>query len=108
RRRDLTPAPAHTYIRRTGRFAQLGEHSVHIAGVTGSSPVPPTINVLARQIARSGKLAGPLMIQLAVRQQRTSSTTVAEPRRSRPAPPIAARRPGNLRAPAPPRRSRAL
>jgi hypothetical protein len=26
-----------------GRLAQLVEHCVHIAGVTGSSPVPPTI-----------------------------------------------------------------
>ena len=26
-----------------GRLAQLVEHSVHIAGVTGSNPVPPTI-----------------------------------------------------------------
>ncbi len=26
-----------------GRIAQLGEHSPYKAGVTGSSPVPPTI-----------------------------------------------------------------
>jgi hypothetical protein len=29
-----------------GRLAQLVEHCVHIAGVTGSSPVPPTIKPL--------------------------------------------------------------
>ena len=28
----------------TGRIAQLGEHSPYKAGVTGSIPVPPTIN----------------------------------------------------------------
>ncbi len=28
---------------RFGRVAQLGEHSPYKAGVTGSSPVPPTI-----------------------------------------------------------------
>jgi hypothetical protein len=27
-----------------GRIAQLGEHSPYKAGVTGSSPVPPTID----------------------------------------------------------------
>jgi hypothetical protein len=28
---------------KSGRIAQLGEHSPYKAGVTGSSPVPPTI-----------------------------------------------------------------
>jgi hypothetical protein len=32
--------------KRSGRLAQLVEHCVHIAGVAGSSPVPPTINCL--------------------------------------------------------------
>ena len=30
----------------SGRLAQLVEHCVHIAGVTGSSPVSPTTNIL--------------------------------------------------------------
>ena len=33
----------HPYMGAQGRLAQLVEHSVHIAGVTGSNPVPPTI-----------------------------------------------------------------
>ncbi len=31
----------------TGRIAQLGEHSPYKAGVTGSIPVPPTINAVS-------------------------------------------------------------
>ena len=55
--RFLTDPAHHPYMRaflsefdcallkrgREGRLAQLGEHRVHIAGVTGSSPVSPTI-----------------------------------------------------------------
>ena len=53
--RSLNPDRSRSYFRRgsgiaasmvakaNGRLAQLVEHCVHIAGVTGSSPVPPTI-----------------------------------------------------------------
>src|SRR4029079_175709 len=40
RPQSLNPTDQHPT---TGRLAQLVEHCVHIAGVTGSSPVPPTI-----------------------------------------------------------------
>ena len=45
-------APVHAT---DGRLAQLVEHSVHIAGVTGSNPVPPTISSHTSEL--TGKLA---------------------------------------------------
>src|SRR5215469_4272463 len=36
--------PKKMMLKTCGRLAQLVEHCVHIAGVTGSSPVPPTIS----------------------------------------------------------------
>jgi hypothetical protein len=35
--------PKKMMLKTCGRLAQLVEHCVHIAGVTGSSPVPPPV-----------------------------------------------------------------
>ncbi len=58
------------YPRLGGRLAQLVEHSVHIAGVTGSSPVSPTIDLSRgcsslRSGLRRGGLTGRRAVALA-------------------------------------------
>jgi hypothetical protein len=45
-----------TFGRRTGRIAQLGEHSPYKAGVTGSIPVPPTIKITCEFFVNSKTL----------------------------------------------------
>ena len=59
---------------RLGRVAQLAEHLDHNQGVTGSSPVPPTIQCEACSLGRESRPGRPMRMK-----RRTSFVAACRP-----------------------------